>query len=1218
MSAPVTSAATSTIAVAVEDDRLSSLQEELATVIRVRHRLAQTSYRKDPHHLERVWKTLLPRLLRHLDKNALALVTATAAGCGGSGSTRRTSDDNATAAAAAAMSTTMAAMASECPCSHCATVELRQQIQQQLLGTILSRSNDEAITLTGGGGVCEEDGSLSWVDVALADWNVWESSVTLTVALTLFEQASSSLLSSPAAMRRRIPPLMDFVNGQVGMEVVTASQRNHLQSATWLLLDAISLSSGMKLFSDWDLIQDDALVPWSQLENMVELPTNTALPERAAAAHKTDGAGVFQILLDLWIFWPAAQTAAGANSTGLSLEGVTRMNYKRRGALWNELFLLQLKYVCFSYAVGTPSRPGLFYGTDRALLLAVLFASGSSMHGRLATNYLNRIHGTDKIRLLRQSGGAKKNEAKSSSVAQATCSLSLAVALLVLMLGDDDSAPVLRQYAEISEVAFSILESQPVETAFRRTALPAHLASRAAQFIIDHFRPPVVVTQDRQGLRLFLDLVVVLQDHHGMVYWGMQLMQNVYNELRMASADDENDEWVRGFYQRCLQAAKAVAMIVPDSATNEVAGEPLRPDQMPAGGIQPFHRRQDLDMLLRDHRVRQNRKRLSFDGAIKARKAAYNIIKELSLERYLAENCDNKMSFDIPIILLQCAHVEDETMQPYIARAMGALLSAYKQIAARGKSARSLATDHQVAALLPSLVSAACADSAAARLVVAHWASDFLADMDFCASLHICMFLSDDFDPFVSKIAKKALPKLKMMAGDGRSEHEVIDMLDVRDRNDLATLTRDLDMLITLVATEAQIEKVFAYMILLDFGFSTNAAIHALREDRNAVLAKSGLLLRYNERDMMDWEKISLADLVTCGICYDGGVDSYSMLCGHSFCKSCWHSYLALGFQRGPSFILNATCPQHDCSERLTTYDMDVIQSQLGNKWNDVYFSSFLDHSEQYRRCTGPDCWMVAAIRHFQVNLCRTVTCTRCDTPFCFACGNAPHEPAGCNAFQEWNRIFGSSTFWVKKNAKFCPSCKVPIEKNDGCNHMTCSQCGADFCWLCLSLLQMHLQAHTCNRYDPVVGAEQDDELRAIFFTDRFQAHDDAEMYAKDKLKVLKENATSATDMLPLMDEEAFEVILKAWEVQVSARQFLKWSYVASWALRHDASKLDVFTMAQATLELVTERLNLMALVNVESVYRMKGEHGMKMHFRAIGFLRSTVSRYQLRIRSLG
>lgn len=36
------------------------------------------------------------------------------------------------------------------------------------------------------------------------------------------------------------------------------------------------------------------------------------------------------------------------------------------------------------------------------------------------------------------------------------------------------------------------------------------------------------------------------------------------------------------------------------------------------------------------------------------------------------------------------------------------------------------------------------------------------------------------------------------------------------------------------------------------------------------------------------------------------------------------------------------------------------------------------------------------------------------------------------------------------KSVKFCPMCRTKIEKNEGCNHMTCLFCSYDFCWHCL------------------------------------------------------------------------------------------------------------------------------------------------------------------------
>jgi len=38
---------------------------------------------------------------------------------------------------------------------------------------------------------------------------------------------------------------------------------------------------------------------------------------------------------------------------------------------------------------------------------------------------------------------------------------------------------------------------------------------------------------------------------------------------------------------------------------------------------------------------------------------------------------------------------------------------------------------------------------------------------------------------------------------------------------------------------------------------------------------------------------------------------------------------------------------------------------------------------------------------------------------------------------------------WSKANTKPCPNCKAGTQKNDGCNHMTCSNCKHQWCWIC-------------------------------------------------------------------------------------------------------------------------------------------------------------------------
>ena len=40
------------------------------------------------------------------------------------------------------------------------------------------------------------------------------------------------------------------------------------------------------------------------------------------------------------------------------------------------------------------------------------------------------------------------------------------------------------------------------------------------------------------------------------------------------------------------------------------------------------------------------------------------------------------------------------------------------------------------------------------------------------------------------------------------------------------------------------------------------------------------------------------------------------------------------------------------------------------------------------------------------------------------------------------------SESWVTKNTKACPGCRAPIQKNGGCNHVTCTRCQGHFCWV--------------------------------------------------------------------------------------------------------------------------------------------------------------------------
>ena len=77
------------------------------------------------------------------------------------------------------------------------------------------------------------------------------------------------------------------------------------------------------------------------------------------------------------------------------------------------------------------------------------------------------------------------------------------------------------------------------------------------------------------------------------------------------------------------------------------------------------------------------------------------------------------------------------------------------------------------------------------------------------------------------------------------------------------------------------------------------------------------------------------------------------------------------------------------------------------------------------------------------------------------------HFPFSCKENKYWfvktDDKFKRDYLWVIEHCKKCPKCGWSIEKNEGCNHMTCRLCHHEFCWLCFQNYHGHNQAN-CTR----------------------------------------------------------------------------------------------------------------------------------------------------------
>jgi hypothetical protein len=56
-----------------------------------------------------------------------------------------------------------------------------------------------------------------------------------------------------------------------------------------------------------------------------------------------------------------------------------------------------------------------------------------------------------------------------------------------------------------------------------------------------------------------------------------------------------------------------------------------------------------------------------------------------------------------------------------------------------------------------------------------------------------------------------------------------------------------------------------------------------------------------------------------------------------------------------------------------------------------------------------------------------------------------------CAEYQDSLNLEANHDFMRENGIKECPRCATPIEKDGGCNHMTCAGCHAHICWNCLA-----------------------------------------------------------------------------------------------------------------------------------------------------------------------
>ena len=348
--------------------------------------------------------------------------------------------------------------------------------------------------------------------------------------------------------------------------------------------------------------------------------------------------------------------------------------------------------------------------------------------------------------------------------------------------------------------------------------------------------------------------------------------------------------------------------------------------------------------------------------------------------------------------------------------------------------------------------------------------------------------------------------------------------------------------------------------LLQAYGWSKVLLVEAWLENTEAVCKKARIQLPVRRQLSIasggGSRQLSIEER-ECEVCSEPIVDVVPIPCGHNFCRSCWSEYLQVKI--GDGKVTQLHCPAMSC-EQIVPFDLIslVVGADMSAKYLKFGIDAFVEASEDIRWCPHPGCTRAVRLKpeesvpredearggQRKVANPRIVDCGSGHF-FCWACSLEPHDPCNCEMWAEWKckvlqedkdnakSVFlaatgASSISWLAENTKPCPNCNCPIEKNDGCNHMTCVKCRHEFCWVCFGSWRFHGSLtggyFRCNKFLAAKSAEmklerakkaakkkttkeQEEYFKHIY--SRFQNHSNSLRFEEQYLVTAKEKATA-------------------------------------------------------------------------------------------------------------
>ncbi|KAL6188969.1 hypothetical protein ACLB2K_040359 [Fragaria x ananassa] len=469
-------------------------------------------------------------------------------------------------------------------------------------------------------------------------------------------------------------------------------------------------------------------------------------------------------------------------------------------------------------------------------------------------------------------------------------------------------------------------------------------------------------------------------------------------------------------------------------------------------------------------------------------------------------------------------------------------------------------------------------------------------------------------------------------------DEDGINMIQARRPENNYVVLKELDIKerqeddITSVSSVLSISRAASTILLRYYNWNVSEVLEAWFADEEKVRNTVGLLPEpvvqfVNSRELM------------CGICFEAFPRSKlkSAACGHPFCFECWEGYIRSSINDGPGCLM-LRCPDPSCGAAV---GQDMIHmfacDDDKRKYCNYLLRSFVEDNKKTKWCPATGC--EHAVNYVGDNENYDVSCL-CSYDFCWNCTEETHRPVDCNTVKLWilkNSAESENMNWILANSKPCPKCKRPIEKNQGCMHMTCSPaCKFEFCWLCLGAWSDHGERtggfYACNRYEAAKQegvydeAERRREMaknsleRYTHYYERWASNQLSRQKARADLHQMQTVNMEKLSEIQGQPESQLKFLSDAWQQIVECRRVLKWTYAYGYYLtEHESAKKQFFEYLQGEAESGLERLHQCAEKELLPFLNADGpsQEFIEFHTKLAGLTAVTKSYFENLVRAL-